>query len=222
MTVDVVCPWCYIGKRRFERALKLLDTSSVDVVVNWLPFQLAPDMGASVDKGEYYKRRFGDGIAPRLAHVSKVGEEEGINIKFGGKVGNTLSAHRLLSLAHARGGPQTQAALGQAIYNSYFERNEDIADPAVLATVVGRSGVAGTLRLDASGSVESFLASDELKSETRKAAQQSALRGVSGVPFFALSIDGGASKTYGVSGAEEPATFKQVFEKLGLPTVEAK
>ena len=138
---DTICPWCFVGKRRFEAALA--ERSYLAVELTWMPFQLNPDMPAEgVDRQEYLARKFGGAEQAKdiYAPIEAAGEQEGINFQFGAMVRtpNTLNSHRLIH--YAKDQPLGQDSVVEALFESYFSRGEDIGDLEVLAecaTVAG-------------------------------------------------------------------------------------
>jgi len=137
---DVVCPWCYIGKRRLEKALVLVQELKFEV--RWLPFQLNPDMPKEgMPRAEYRKAKFGSLERSRAldARVVAEGRSEGIEFAFERieRTPNTAAAHRLIFLA------QDQDPVVDALFRAYFEEAKDIGDAAVLAEIAARCGVEG-------------------------------------------------------------------------------
>ena len=135
---DVVCPWCYIGKRRLERALALL--KDLDVELRWLPFQLNPGMPKEgMPRAEYRKAKFGSLERSREldARVIAEGKGEGIDFAFDRieRTPNTSAAHQLIAAA------PDQNSVVNALFRAYFEEGKDIGDPAVLAQIAEHSGV---------------------------------------------------------------------------------
>ena len=138
---DVICPWCYIGKRRLERALSLLK-NELSSQIRWLPFQLNPGMPKEgVPRAEYRRAKFGSLERSRQldARVIAEGKSEGIDFAFDRiqRTPNTTEAHRLIALA------ETQNAVVDALFRAYFEDARDIGDPAVLADIAAQCGVTG-------------------------------------------------------------------------------
>jgi predicted DsbA family dithiol-disulfide isomerase len=138
---DVICPWCYIGKRRLERALSLLK-NELSPQIRWLPFQLNPGMPKEgVPRAEYRRAKFGSLERSRQldARVIAEGKSEGIDFAFDRiqRTPNTTQAHRLIALA------ENQNAVVDALFRAYFEDATDIGDPAVLADIAGQCGVKG-------------------------------------------------------------------------------
>jgi predicted DsbA family dithiol-disulfide isomerase len=178
---DVVCPWCFIGKRRLEKALRLLGWT--DVQVRWRPFELNPGIAKTgVDREQHRIRKFGSLARARQleAHVAGVGAEEAIEFQFEriASTPNTFDAHRLLWLA-GREGPQEglQEALAERLFNAYFIQGEDVGDHTVLKRIAVASG------LDAD-SVTQLLESDLGAAEVLADETDTLAMGVSGVPTF--------------------------------------
>ncbi|MCD6041444.1 MAG: Protein-disulfide isomerase [Burkholderiales bacterium] len=138
---DVVCPWCYIGKKRLEKAIALLD-GEVKPRIRWLPFQLNPTMPKEgIPRAEYRKAKFGSLERSRAldARVIAEGKGEGIDFAFERieRTPNTSQAHRLIALA------EDQDSVVNALFKAYFEDAQDIGDPQVLAGIAAQCGVQG-------------------------------------------------------------------------------
>jgi predicted DsbA family dithiol-disulfide isomerase len=138
---DVVCPWCYIGKRRLEKAIQLLE-GEVKPRIRWLPFQLNPDMpAAGMPRAEYRKAKFGSLERSRALDARVIAEGKGEGIEFAferiERTPNTAQAHRLIALA------EDQDAVVDALFKAYFEEARDIGDPKVLAEIAAQCGVKG-------------------------------------------------------------------------------
>jgi predicted DsbA family dithiol-disulfide isomerase len=137
---DVVCPWCYIGKRRLEKALQLVN--DVKTEVRWLPFQLNPGMPKDgVPRAEYRKAKFGSLERSRQldARVVAEGRNEGIEFAFDRieRTPNTTEAHKLIAMA------EDQGPVVDALFKAYFEEAKDIGDAKVLAEIAQQCGVKG-------------------------------------------------------------------------------
>jgi len=194
---DVVCPWCFIGKRRLEAALSRLREAEPDlpVEVRWHPFQLNPDLPREgIDRQHYVEAKFGgrDRAAQVYARVSAAGETVGIPFAFDAiaRQPNTIDAHRLVAWAQSRreGDPD---ALVEALFRAYFLEGRYVGDPDELVSLAATAGY------DADDA-RAFLASDEMRDVVADADQRARAMGISGVPFF---IFGGKTA---VSGAHEP------------------
>jgi predicted DsbA family dithiol-disulfide isomerase len=202
---DVVCPWCFIGKRRLERALD--DFAHADEVeVVFRSFELDP--GAPTEPStsvvEHLGQKYGGGRAAgeqMQARVAEVAAGEGLTFRNGEALwGSTHDAHRLLHLALDEGGAPLQRRLKEGLLASYFERAESPTDHAVLARVATDAG------LDPQR-VADVLASGEYDAAVRADQQQAAAFGATGVPFFVVD------RKYGVSGAQPVEVFAQVLEQ---------
>lgn len=186
---DVICPWCYIGKRRLEKALALVK-DDIAPEIRWLPFQLNPDMPPQgMPRAEYRKAKFGSVERGREldARVAAEGRREGIEFAFERmqRTPNTLAAHRLIQLAQEQ---SIAAPVVDALFRAYFEEGRDIGDPAVLAAIAERCGVTKW---------------PESADEKRVAALEEEMRGlgISAVPTFIFD------RRHGVSGAHSPESL---------------
>jgi predicted DsbA family dithiol-disulfide isomerase len=176
---DVVCPWCFIGKRRLEKALA---ESAVPVEVRWRPYQLdatIPPEGKS--RRAYLEAKFGspERIAQMHERVAAVGLTEGIPFAFEriAVSPNTLDAHRLIRWAGEAG---VQEAVVEALFRAYFIDGRNLADPAVLAKIAAAAGMDGAVVL-------SRLASQEDSEAVRREIDEAQRIGVTGVPTFILA-----------------------------------
>ncbi|MBL6455889.1 DsbA family oxidoreductase [Belnapia sp. T6] len=180
---DVICPWCWIGKRNLEGALALLAEEGQRFAVYWRPFQLNPDMpDEGVERDAYRAAKFGSAERGREldAQVAAAGRAAGLEFRHDlmRRTPNTIDAHRLIRWAGEQGLDQ-QAALEEAIFQAYFQRGLDTGSRAVLAALAGEAGLS-------EAEATAFLASGEGEAEVR--AEDAGFRrsGLSGVPTFAL------------------------------------
>jgi len=201
---DVVCPWCYIGKRRLEDALAQLREANPDlpVQVRWHPFQLNPDLPPEgKDRRQYLEQKFGGPERAKeiYARVEAAGHTVGIPFAFAAieRQPNTLDAHRLLAWAQSRREGDADALVEQ-LFRAYFIDGLYLGDHGVL---VARAVAAGFDGDDA----RAFLASDSLTADVADADRRAREMGVSGVPFFIF--DGKTA----VSGAQEAATLLEAI-----------
>lgn len=199
---DVVCPWCYIGKRRFEKAAAEL-ADEVDLRVVYRAYQLDPTAspGSSTPVVEAYARKFGgpERAAQIIAHVSAVAAEEGIEFRMDRALrANTLLAHRLLWLAEATG---HQQALKERLLRAYFCDGLDVGDPEVLAQCAADVGMPGERVL-------AFLHSDDGTVQVLEQLRAAADAEITAVPTFVL--DG----RWAIPGAQDPETFVTVIRRL--------
>ena len=201
---DIVCPWCYIGKRRFERAVAELDGElAVDVV--YRPFQLDPTAspGSSMPVAEAYARKFGgpEQAQAVIDRVTTMAREAGIEFRMDRALrANTLLAHRLLWLAEPPC-PIPQAALKERLLQAYFIDGLDIGDPDVLADCAADVG------FDRDEIVQ-FLDGDVGSTEVAAMLRQAHDAGITAVPTYV--IDG----QWAIPGAQDPEVFVQVLRRL--------
>ncbi len=203
---DIACPWCYIGKRKFEAGSGLFAGAGDgrDVEVEYHSFELSPDTpvdfdGSEVDFLAGHKGMPAEQVGQMLERVTGIAASVGLDYHFDTlKHTNTVKAHELLHFAKAHG---KQLELAERLFKAYFVegghvgRIEDLAD---LAAEVGLD------RADALAALESEQYLADVREDQRTAAEF----GINGVPFFV--IDG----KYGVSGAQDAATFAQVLEQV--------
>jgi predicted DsbA family dithiol-disulfide isomerase len=199
---DIACPWCYIGKTRFERALAAFP-GAADVSVSYRPFQLDPSTPErSVPLYEHYDRKFGPEFRSRHEQVIALARAEGLDFRFDRALAvNTFTAHRLLWLAGTEYGRDTQAALKSALLAAYFTEGGDVGDRDTLVRLAESVG------MDA-GRAGDFLASDAGSDAVRTEFAQARALGVTAVPTFVFD------DKYAVQGAQDTATFRQVLEQV--------
>lgn len=200
---DTICPWCYIGKRRLERALA--ERPDVEAHINWRAFQLNPWMpAAGVSREEYLKAKFGASDAQRIyANIREVGLTEGLEFRFDlmTRTPNTIMSHRLIAWSGEQEGDDPQGALVENLFQSYFLNGGDLGDVAVLVEAAESAGLN-------TAAAEAFLATNEQHDAV--VAEDAAARrmGIQGVPCFI--VDG----AYAVSGAQEPEYFMPLFDLI--------
>ena len=199
---DVVCPWCYVGKRRFEAALAGFAHRD-EVVVTWRAVELDPAAPAVRD-GEYAERlaakyRIGvDEARQMISRMVETGAASGLSLRFDtAKPGNTFDAHRLLHLARARG---VQGQLYERLLAANFTEGVPVGDKEALAGLAVEAG------LDPE-EVREVLEGDAYAADVRDDERQAHRLGISSVPFF---VFGG---TYGVAGAQSPEVLLGVLEQ---------
>jgi predicted DsbA family dithiol-disulfide isomerase len=200
---DVVCPWCYIGKKRLEKALALLD-GEVQPEIRWLPFQLNPEMPRQgIPRAEYRKAKFGSIERSRGldARVAAEGEGEGISFAFERmeRTPNTIAAHQLIDLAQRQDAEAAQgqgraSAVVDALFKAYFEEARDIGDAAVLAEIAAQAAVSGWPQ-QADGKQVAAIEEDVRN------------LGISAVPTFILG------RKLGISGAHPPEALVQAIRE---------
>ncbi len=198
---DPICPWCYIGKTRFERALEARPDHPFEI--SWKPFQLNPNMPPEgMDRRAYLERKFGgkDAAVQVYGDIQKAAEADGLKVNLDKikRTPNTINAHRLIHWAGIEG-LQNEAVA--ALFIANFEAGRDISDPDTLADIADSIGMnrEATLRL---------LATDAEISETKAADEKAREMGVQGVPTFL--IDG----QYVVTGARETAFWIDLIDEI--------
>lgn len=196
---DTICPWCFIGKRRLERALA--DRPELEVQIGWRPFQLNPDMPVEgMDRQSYLAAKFGGEARAKRAYapVIEAAGREGLGIDFDRirRTPNTLASHRLIRWAAAAG---RQHHAVEALFRRYFVQGDDIGDHCVLIEVAAEAGMDADL-------VAQLLAEgrdiDLVKSEDRMAREM----GIRGVPCFVFD------RRYALSGAQDPEVILNVID----------
>ena len=198
---DTVCPWCYIGKQRLEKALDGVDGPAPGIA--WHPFQLNPDMPPSgMPRRDYLELKFGGPERAGRAYeaVTRLAAAECPGVDFAAieRTPNTLDSHRLIRYAAETAGAAAQGAVVDALFRAYFEAAEDIGDPSVLGRVAGACGLDGD-------TVRAWIESGEDAELVLEADGRFRAMGLRGVPLFI--VDG----RYALSGAQEPEVFRQVF-----------
>ena len=200
---DIACPWCYVGKRRFERALAQF-AGRDGVQLHWHSFELDPSAPARVPEARQAERlakKYGMSVQAaeqRITQLSQVAQGEGIVFDFDQlKPGNTFDAHRLLHLAEARG---KQDAVKERMLQGYLCEGQAIGEREVVARLAREAG------LDPD-EVEATLASNEYADEVRADEAQAAALGIHGVPFFVIG------ERYGISGAQPAELLAQALQK---------
>jgi len=195
---DVVCPWCYIGKRRLDRLIARGEVG--DVSVRWRPFQLYPGLPPEgVNRAEFLGARGRSGAREQLASEA---EEIGIEMRFERieRLPNTLAAHRLLYLAGSRYNGRLQHDLAEDLFSAYFCEGKDVGDPDELVQRAAAVGIPAALAAQ-------YLASTEDRDVVQREIEQARAAGISGVPCFML---GGV---FALPGAQAEDTLAQVIER---------
>ena len=205
---DVVCPWCYIGKRKFESGLSLVEAEDlgVDFAVTYRPYQLDPTAkpGVSEPVIEAYAKKFGgpEQAAAIIRNVSDRAADVGLEFNMDRALrANTLLAHRLIWFADQPGSGVEQAAMKERLLHAYFTDGLDIGDPDVLADCAAEIG----LERDA---VVAFLASEDGAAEVAAELATARDEGITAVPTYVLN------GKWAVPGAQEAETFAQVLRKM--------
>ncbi|AJY46913.1 DsbA family oxidoreductase [Martelella endophytica] len=202
--VDVVCPWCYLGKARLDRAIQSL-SGDVEVVVQWRPFELDPTVPPEgVDNHAMLAEKMGSPIRRDEIHaqITALGEELGIKFDFA-KIAirpNTLDAHRLLLWAHTESIAMQNKVIDR-LYRANFEEGRNIGDHGVLADIAAEAGMDRDM-------VARLLATDADRETVKTEIAHAQDIGVTGVPFFVFNSQ------YALSGAQPVEVMQNALQQL--------
>jgi len=207
---DVICPWCYVGKRRLEAALAEGGPSMIGhMSFSWRPFELNPDMPAGgMERRSYRAAKFGDARSAELdLKMAETGRELGIAFAFDRmqRTPNTRLAHRLIWEAGRQG---CQDAMVERLFHGYFEEGLDIGATDILRDLADKCG------LDGKGVEQALTGDDSLKAVT-ELEQEGYSLGIKGVPFFLLL------NKYGVSGAQPLEFWRDALPKVAAEATAA-
>jgi predicted DsbA family dithiol-disulfide isomerase len=197
---DIVCSWCYVGKRHLEHALRAFPDGTVELC--WRSFELDPTLPADAGSAdEELAHRRGLTLAEaRTMHeeTERMGAELGIRFDFArARRGNTFDAHRVLHMARSEG---RQVEVMDRLLAAYFTEGEPIADRDALARVAGGAGRAAE-------AVAAMLAGDEHAADVRDDERQAAALGITAVPFFVID------RRFGLAGAHPAETIREAIEQ---------
>ncbi len=198
---DVMCPWCYIGKRRLEAALKL--RPDLNIEVQWQPFQLdATIPKGGMDRQEYLNRKFGgpEGAKSIYANIVEAGKVENIPFAFDAipRSPNTIDCHRLIHWSKETG---HQDALVERLFEMYFTQGKDVGDHTVLQQAAVDAGMDGE-------KVKELLASDTDYDTIEQGITSAQRMGVQGVPCFIFN------NKYAMSGAQPAEAIIELLDKV--------
>lgn len=198
---DPICPWCYIGKTKLDRALEA--NPNHDMTVEWHPFQLNPDMpAAGMDRREYLELKFGgrEGAVRVYGAIAQAAEETGLDINFEGidRTPSTINAHRSIHWAGLEG---RQNAVVDRLFKAYFKDGQNIGDTEVLL------GIADGVGMDVE-MTRTLLSGDADRDDIQARDRNARERGVTGVPCFVI---GGH---YVVQGAQPTELWEKVIKEL--------
>ncbi len=204
---DIACPWCYVGKRRFERALAGFPHRD-EVRVTWRSFELDPQAPRvrEGDHDDHLAAKYGmtrEQAAQMHANMTEVARGDGLDLRFDRvRGGNTFDAHRLVHLGAAHG---RQDAIKERLMRAYFTEGEPVGDPATLERLSTDAGLPAD-------EVAELLAGDRFAGAVREDERTAAELGVRGVPFFVVN------REVAVSGAQQPEVLVALLER-GLPAL---
>ncbi len=205
---DVVCPWCYIGKRKLERALAEVRAreTGIEVVVRWHPFELNPDLPVKgIARADYLEAKFGGGqrASEIYARVQAVGLAVGIAFDFERitRQPNTRDAHRLIAWAQQAGDAEP---LVEHLFRAYFIEGRQLTDAGELTAIAEEAGFPRD-------SAQALLASERLRTEVEAEYREAQDAGITGVPFFIFN-----GRT-AVSGAHDPPALLEAIAAARAP-----
>ncbi len=199
---DVMCPWCYIGKRRLEQALETLD--GVETDIRWRPFQLDPTLPAEGrDRRDYLEAKFGGPERAKQVYgrIEQAGKAEGLDFQFDLMTvsPNTLDAHRVIRWA-SNEGETVQGKLVERLFELFFMEGENLGQHDVLVEAAAEAGMDGDL-------VRELLATDKDVDTVKREITTAQQMGVTGVPCFIID------NKYAVMGAQEPAQIAEAIRQ---------
>lgn len=200
---DVVCPWCYIGKRRLEKAITQL-TDVFDFKISYLPFELNPAQPTEgVNQKQYLTNKFGgeERYHQVTQHVTKIAKEEGLNFNFDAQSvsPNTRILHVIIQHAKQVG---LQEAVKEAFMKAYFIDGVNLSDKESIIKIAEQAGMTHN-------SIESLLNNEAENIAIEKQERELQALGISGVPFYIIN------NQYGISGAQSSETFVKALAEIG-------
>jgi predicted DsbA family dithiol-disulfide isomerase len=199
---DIACPWCYIGKRRFEAALEAFDHSD-QVEVTWRSFELDPEAPVEVlgERAAHLAAKYGVSVEEARAmeqSMTDVAATEGLDFRFDiARGGNTFDAHRLLHLAAEHG---LQDAMKERLMRAYLSEGELISDAAVLERLAADAGLPAA-------EVRALLDGDRYVADVRSDEREAHALGIRGVPFFVVD------RQFVASGAQPPELLLELLQR---------
>ncbi|MDC3304160.1 DsbA family oxidoreductase [Amylibacter sp.] len=198
---DPICPWCYIGKTRLDRALELNPTHNF--IIEWHPFQLNPAMPKDgMDRREYLEAKFGGQkeAIEVYSNIDKTATETGLSLNFGGikRTPNTIDAHRLIHWAGIEG---RQNSIIDRLFKAYFQEGRDISDHSVLTRIASAAGMDQDV-------VRNLLKSDADKEDIKARDTDARKRGIQGVPAFVVANE------YVIQGAQTIDIWDNIIKEI--------
>jgi len=198
---DPICPWCYIGKTRLDRALELNPTHNF--IIEWHPFQLNPTMPKDgMDRREYLEAKFGGQkeAIEVYSNIDKTATETGLSLNFGGikRTPNTIDAHRLIHWAGIEG---KQNSIIDRLFKAYFQEGRDISEHSVLTRIASAAGMDQDV-------VRNLLKSDADKEDIKARDTDARKRGIQGVPAFVVANE------YVIQGAQTIDIWDNIIKEI--------
>ena len=198
---DPICPWCYIGKTRLDRALELNPTHNF--IIEWHPFQLNPTMPKDgMDRREYLEAKFGGQkeAIEVYSNIDKTATETGLSLNLGGikRTPNTIDAHRLIHWAGIEG---RQNSIIDRLFKAYFQEGRDISEHSVLTRIASAAGMDQDV-------VRNLLKSDADKEDIKARDTDARKRGIQGVPAFVVANE------YVIQGAQTIDIWDNIIKEI--------
>ena len=199
---DVVCPWCYVGKRRFEAALERFEHRD-EVEVTWRSFELDPSAPRErdVDGATHLAQKYGmerERALTMQRGLAELAAADGLDLRFDlARGGNSFDAHRLIQLGRELG---VQSGVKERLMHAYFTEGEPIGDPEALARIAQEAGLP-------EGEVRELLVTERYAEEVREDERNAAALGINAVPCFVVD------RRMGVSGAQEPELLLKLLTR---------
>ncbi len=202
---DVICPWCFLGKRRLDAALKQLDLS---VFIRWRPFMLDPTIPPEgLDRQQYMLNKFGPEKLKTIHDpLIEAGKELGVPYHFDliTRTPNTLDAHRVIRWAHT---VERQTEMVERLFMAYWSEGKDVGNRDVLAACAGEAGINAA-------QIRELLDSEQDVAETRAEIEHATNIGVTGVPTFILA------QSYALTGAQSPDVLADAIGRVARELAE--
>lgn len=207
---DVVCPWCVVGKGNFDQALALLEqeNSDIEVLINWLPFQLNPNMATEGENiNDHLIHKYGldeKQLEVNKSRLVEAGKAVGFDFNFNqrSRIYNTYKAHLMMTWASLLDNKTAENALNKALFLAYFSQGKDISNDQILLTLVAEVGLSAEVASEVlkGGELQQTVKA-ELDSNLKKVQQW----GVQSVPTFIIN------QQYSISGGQPASVFKQAL-----------
>lgn len=200
---DIVCPWCVIGYKRLELAMREL-ADEMEFEIEWRPFELNPDMPPEgEDAGDHIVRKYGisrEQAEENRRRIAMIGQELGVAFLTGEgrRIYNTFDAHRIMHWAREQ---DAQTPLSLALFHAYFTEGQNPSDPEVLRQAAESVGLNGAAVID-------ILGSDRYRQEVRAEEHRYTAAGIRSVPAYIIN------NTYLISGGQEPETFVKALRQI--------
>ncbi|KAF4304422.1 hypothetical protein GTA08_BOTSDO07881 [Botryosphaeria dothidea] len=213
-TLDTICPWTYLARRRLQRALEQVRSSDPDsgttFTLKYLPFQLYPEASKEgEDKYEWYRKsRYGDSeekMKMYTAIMTAYGADAGINFKFGGTVANTLNAHRVIQHFQEKSGPEVTDKIVESLYSQYFENEKH---PSAADTLLRATADAGIPESEAKTIIDD---ESEGLMDVKMLIQEQKGNGVDAVPYLVIE---GRKRDVTIQGAKEVDDYVKALQRV--------